>query len=136
MEPTHLVTASSRRHKIFYMLCGTCQNIFKGPLVLGEETPNEIYYSRDHHHGVIELYQAALQGCFICDKLWDMFTLLWTPSATLCFEECRLIRDKSHDKPLLLISYKLKQAKKGSLNEIFQLTPTRGIGIPIVHEAG
>lgn len=107
-------------------------NIFKGPLGLGEECfdfGHEISYRREHHHHVQDIYQAARQGCFICDRLWQKVFWRYGPSATLHLEECLLLSSK---KPggtlLLLITYGFDEPNQ--FCESFSLVPTLGIGIP------
>src|SRR5271155_3310003 len=117
------------------MLCKTCLNIFKGPLGLGEECPDILVhqnsYRREHHHHVNDIYQAAMQGCFICDVLWQKAFWFWSPSATLHLKVCELVSPEKPGGTLeLLIIYRLGS---GSICEVFSLEPTLGIGIPIIH---
>jgi hypothetical protein len=133
---------------LIHMLCETCQAIFKGSLGPGEQLlPQKIEYHRDHHQRLLELHNAVLQGCFICDALFQRLYSLWTGSTSYHIKgKCFLT--SSRDRLDLTVRYKLRRATQediqamqeisgatqedtqdtaGLANQYFALLPTRSI---------
>jgi len=91
------------------MLCEACQKLFKGSLGTGAQYyPNSINYYRDHHQSIRQLHDAVLQGCFICDILFQDISRKWMRSTShLIKGKCFMSRGTSSTMILLIIEYKL-----------------------------
>jgi hypothetical protein len=111
------------------MHCGTCQNIFRGPLLVAERVSEsgDIVFLRDHHHEVRDLRQSALEGCYICDRLWHLIRRRGgDTSMTLNLETCGLKLSKWRSGIPVALSFKYGLSNGEKVEEHFRLWPTCG----------
>jgi hypothetical protein len=96
----------------------------KGTLGPGAQySPQYIEYHRDHHQRLLQLHDAVLQGCFICDALFQNIGPLWMKTASYHIKgKCRITRYMSTNRLHLSIDYKLCKASEEDIQAIQEIS--------------